>query len=75
VTGSWARSSEHCSVFSFSMFGALPWNYILAVLAAIIVCGLLGLRNSSRLAGVTITIIMLVHKEGPRFGLAVGSSR
>jgi uncharacterized membrane protein YccC len=57
--------------FSFSMFGALPWNYILAVLAAIIVCGLLGLRNSSRLAGVTITIIMLVHKEGPRFGLAV----
>ncbi len=57
--------------FSFSMFGALPWNYILAVLAAIIVCGLLGLRNSSRLAGVTITIIMLVHKEGPRLGLAV----
>ena len=57
--------------FSFSMFGVLPWNYILAVLAAIIVCGLLGLRNSSRLAGVTITIIMLVHKEGPRLGLAV----
>lgn len=57
--------------FSFSIFGALPWNYILAVLAAIIVCGLLGLRNSSRLAGVTITIIMLVHKEGPRLGLAV----
>ena len=57
--------------FSFSLFGALPWNYILAVLAAIIVCGLLGLRNSSRLAGVTITIIMLVHKEGPRWGLAM----
>lgn len=57
--------------FSFSMFGALPWNYILAVLAAIIVCGLFGLRNSSRLAGVTITIIMLVQKDGPRLGLAV----
>jgi uncharacterized membrane protein YccC len=57
--------------FSFSLFGAPPWNYILAVLAAIIVCGLLGLRNSSRLAGVTITIIMLVHKEGPRWGLAI----
>jgi uncharacterized membrane protein YccC len=57
--------------FSFSLFGALPWNYILAVLVAIIVCGLLGLRNSSRLAGVTITIIMLVHKEGPRWGLAM----
>src|SRR5450755_3165965 len=47
--------------FSFSLFGVLPWNYTLAVLAAVIVCGLLGLRSSSRLAGVTITIIMLVH--------------
>src|SRR5450755_2793448 len=36
--------------FSFSLFGTLPWNYILAVLAAIIACGLLGLRSSSRLA-------------------------
>jgi hypothetical protein len=56
--------------FSFSLFGALPWNFILAVLTAIVVCGLLGLRNSSRLAGVTIAIIMLVHKDGPRWGLA-----
>lgn len=56
--------------FSFSLFGTLPWNYILAVLAAILICGLLGLRNSSRLAGVTITIIMLVHMEGPRWELA-----
>src|SRR5208283_5833918 len=53
--------------FSFSLFGALPWNYILAVLAAVIVCGLLGLRNSSRLAGVTVTIVMLVEKTGPRW--------
>jgi len=57
--------------FSFSLFGTLPWNYILAVVAAIIVCGLLGLRSSSRLAGVTITIIMLVHKEGTLWGLAM----
>jgi len=57
--------------FSFSMFGVLPWNYILAVLAAIVLCGLLGLRNSSRLAGVTITIVMLVHAEGPRWKLAM----
>jgi uncharacterized membrane protein YccC len=57
--------------FSFSLFGALPWNYILAVLLAVIVCGLLGLRSSSRLAGVTITIIMLVQKPGPRWGLAL----
>jgi uncharacterized membrane protein YccC len=57
--------------FSFSLFGALPWNYILAVLAAVIVCGLLGLRSSSRLAGVTITIIMLVQKTGPKWSLAL----
>jgi hypothetical protein len=57
--------------FSFSLFGVLPWNYILAVLVAVIVCGLLGLRSSSRLAGVTITIVMLVQKSGPRWGLAL----
>jgi uncharacterized membrane protein YccC len=57
--------------FSFSLFGVLPWNYILAVLTAMIVCGLLGLRNSSRLAGVTITIIMLVQQVGPRWLLAL----
>jgi uncharacterized membrane protein YccC len=56
--------------FSFSLFGAVPWNYILAVIAAVIVCGLLGLRNSSRLAGVTVTIVMLVQKTGPRGSLA-----
>jgi uncharacterized membrane protein YccC len=27
--------------FSFSLFGALPWDYIGAVLAAVILCGLL----------------------------------
>lgn len=57
--------------FLFSLFGVVPWNFILALLAAIIICGLLGLRNSSRLAGVTIAIVMLVHKEGPRLGLAL----
>jgi uncharacterized membrane protein YccC len=57
--------------FSFSLFGTLPWNYILAVLTAVIVCGLLGLRSSSRLAGVTITIVMLVQKTGPRWSLAL----
>jgi uncharacterized membrane protein YccC len=57
--------------FSFSLFGVLPWNYILAVLAAVILCGLLGLHSSSRLAGVTITIIMLVQKTGPCWSLAL----
>jgi hypothetical protein len=57
--------------FSFSLFGALPWNYILAVLAAVIICGLLGLRSSSRLAGVTITIVMLVQNAGSHWDLAL----
>ena len=50
--------------FSFSLFGTLPWNYLLAVMAAVTVCGLLGFRGSSRLAGVTITIVMLVPQAG-----------
>jgi len=57
--------------FSFSLFGVLPWNYILAVLAAVVVCGLLGLRSSSRLAGVTITIVMLVQNAASHWTLAL----
>lgn len=57
--------------FLFSLFGVLPWNFILAVLTAMIVCGLLALRNSSRLAGVTVVIVMLVEKTGPRWTLAL----
>ena len=49
--------------FSFSLVGSLPWNYILAVFAAVALCGLLGFRSSSRLAGVTITIVMLVQSS------------
>lgn len=52
--------------FSCTLFGAIPWNYILAVFVAILVCGLLGFRNSSRLAGVTVTIVMLVQSNSPR---------
>jgi hypothetical protein len=50
--------------FSFTFVGVLPWNFMLAVLLAVIVCGLLGLRSSSRLAGVTIAIVMLVEAKG-----------
>jgi uncharacterized membrane protein YccC len=57
--------------FAFSLYGTLPWNYIVALLVAVIVCGLLNLRASSRLAAVTITIIMLVQKPGSRWGLAL----
>jgi len=37
--------------------------YLLAVILAMITCSLLGLKNSSRLAGVTVTIILLVHRS------------
>lgn len=57
--------------FSFSRFGLLPWNYVLAVMAAVIICGLLGLRNSSRLAGVTATIVILVQKAGSHWIIAL----
>jgi hypothetical protein len=57
--------------FGFSLFGPPVVSYILALLVAIVVCGLLGLRNSSRLACVTITIVMLVHREGSRWALAL----
>lgn len=57
--------------FSFSLFGELPWNYMLAVLAAMILCGALGLRSSSRLAGVTITLVMLVQTGGTHWTLAL----
>lgn len=46
--------------FSFSLFWTLPWNYLLALVASISLCGVLGFRSSSRLAGVTVSIIMLV---------------
>ena len=39
--------------------------------AAVIVCGLFGLRSSSRLAGVTITILMLVQKPGSHWIVAL----
>ena len=57
--------------FGFSLFGPVLLSYILALLVAIVACGLMGLRNSSRLACVTITIVMLVHKEGSHWGLAL----
>jgi uncharacterized membrane protein YccC len=46
------------------------WAYLLAVVTAMVICSLLGLKNSSRLAGVTVTILMLVHKTGSNWTLA-----
>jgi uncharacterized membrane protein YccC len=57
--------------FSFSLFWSLPWNYILALMAAMTLCGLLGFRSSSRLAGVTITIVMLVQNVASHWAIAL----
>lgn len=57
--------------FAFSLVAASPWNYIAAILLAVVVSGILKLQNSARLACVTITIIMLVPKSGSRWGLAL----
>lgn len=43
--------------------------YLAAVILAMVTCSLLGLKNSSRLAGVTVTIIMLVHRTGSNWTL------
>jgi len=56
--------------FSSSLLGAIPWNYILAVFAAVVICGWLGFRSSSRLACVTITIVMLVQ-SGSHWAIAL----
>jgi uncharacterized membrane protein YccC len=52
--------------FSFSLIGQVPWNYVAAVFLAVMACGLIGFRNSSRLAGVTVTIVMLVQSGSPK---------
>ena len=48
----------------FSLLGDSLVPYILAVIVAMSACSLLGLKNSSRLAGVTVSILMLVHHGG-----------
>jgi uncharacterized membrane protein YccC len=55
----------------FSPSAAPPWNYVLAVFLAIVVSGLLGMRDSARLACVTITIILLVPSSASRWNLAL----
>jgi len=57
--------------FAFSLFGSLPWNYLFALAVAVTICGLLGFRSSSRLAGVTITIVMLVQNSASHWTVAL----
>ncbi|WP_263355247.1 FUSC family protein [Acidicapsa acidisoli] len=49
---------------AFSFLGVGIWPYLAAVIVSMMTCSLLGLKNSSRLAGVTVTILMLVHRSG-----------
>jgi uncharacterized membrane protein YccC len=53
----------------FSLLGEGLWVYLSAVVAAMVTCSLLGLKNSSRLAGVTVTILLLVHRTGSNWTL------
>jgi len=54
---------------AFSLLDEGIWAYLIAVIAAMVTCSLLGLKNSSRLAGVTVTIILLVHRTGSNWTL------
>ena len=56
--------------FLFSLWNALPWNFMCALMASMLVCGMLGLRTSSRLAGVTVCIVMLVKTTGSHWSIA-----
>ena len=57
-------------------FLASPWRrhpvaFAITILVALVLCGLLNLRNSARLAGVTITIVMLVDRNGSHWTIAL----
>ncbi|MHB1022743.1 MAG: FUSC family protein [Acidobacteriaceae bacterium] len=47
------------------------YAYATAILLAMLLCGLLGLQNAGRLAGVTVTIIVLIHHTGPAWKVAL----
>ncbi len=57
-------------------FIASPWErhpaaFAIAVTAAMVLCGALELKNSARLAGVTISIVMLVQRNGSHWRIAL----
>ena len=57
-------------------WAAAPWGphplaFAIAVLAAVLICSGLGLKNSSRLAGVTVSIVMLVQRNGSHWRIAL----
>jgi uncharacterized membrane protein YccC len=53
-----------------------PWAhsavvYSITVLAALLICAVLRLKNSSRLAAITLTIVMLTHVPGSHWSIAL----
>jgi uncharacterized membrane protein YccC len=54
-----------------SPWGGYPAAFALTVLAGALICALLRLRNSARLAGVTICIVMLANTAGSNWRIAV----
>lgn len=57
--------------FAASPWGRNPFVYAGTILTALVLCGVLELKNSSRLAGVTITIVMLVERNGSHWAIAL----
>jgi uncharacterized membrane protein YccC len=57
-------------------FIASPWQrhpaaFAITVTVAMVLCGALQLKNSARLAGVTICIVMLVQRNGSHWRIAI----
>ena len=53
-----------------SPWGRYPLAFALTLLAGMLICALLRLRNSVRLTGVTICIVMLVQRSGSQWRIA-----
>jgi len=53
-----------------SPWGHYPLVFALTLLAGVLICVFLRLRNSARLAGVTICIVMLAHPGGSNWQIA-----
>lgn len=52
-------------------WGQHVYAYATAILIAMLLCGLFDLQNAGRLAGVTVTIIVLIHHTGPSWKVAL----
>lgn len=57
--------------FLGSLIGPQPEIYGITVLIGMVLCGLLNVKESSRLAGVTITLVMMVQRNGSHWAIAL----